>query len=78
MHKSMNIFEVSRNIFWNGVSPPESILKSIDSQENNMEHRRSSGAGSRSGFATYISPLQGYWNTTIISAPSSPVEISKR
>ncbi len=44
IHKSLNIFEVSRNIFWNGVSPPESILKSIDSQEDNREHRRSSGA----------------------------------
>ena len=45
IHKSFNIFEVSRNIFWNGVSPPESILKSIDSQEDKMEHRRSSVAG---------------------------------
>ena len=33
---------------------------------------------SEAGFAAYISPFQGYWNMTIISAPSSPVEISKR
>ena len=85
--KSFNIFEVSRKIFWYGVSPPETILKSIDSQENNMEHWRSSGAGQWSRFCSLHFPSPGIlehndhfrafltrWNLEALSVPGTANE----
>ena len=54
------------------------ILRKAMKNDGHIERRDIDEKGSEAGFAAYISPPQGYWNMTIISAPSSPVEISKR